>query len=131
MQAGGPSALRNLRVGNISTHNASSLWVIRGHRYSHRIKTQTISGTGNLRNCRRLLRAWGWGRECPMPLRAIARKFLPHTPAPEAVAALGSTVVAVLLLAIKFVAYYKTGSAGIFFVPEESIPDRLAAGLAG
>ena len=40
-----------------------------------------------------------------MPLRAVARKFLPHTPTPEAVAGLTSLVVGALLLAIKFLAY--------------------------
>jgi len=42
-----------------------------------------------------------------MPLlRAIARRFLPFTPVPEAVAGLASVGVGVALLVIKFVAYY-------------------------
>jgi cation diffusion facilitator family transporter len=65
-----------------------------------------------------------------MPLRVIARKFLPHSPAPEAVAGLASTIVGVLLLAIKFIAYYKTGSAAIFSDAMESIVNVLAAGFA-
>ena len=44
-----------------------------------------------------------------MPLRAIARTFLPLTPRPEAVAALASVLVGTALLVIKFVAYFKTG----------------------
>jgi cation diffusion facilitator family transporter len=65
-----------------------------------------------------------------MPLRLIARKFLPHSPAPEAIAGLGSIVVGVVLLAIKFIAYYKTGSAAIFSDAMESIVNVLAAGFA-
>ena len=48
-----------------------------------------------------------------MPLRMLARKFLPHTPKPEAFAALASTLVGVALLVIKFTAYFVTGSAAI------------------
>jgi cation diffusion facilitator family transporter len=65
-----------------------------------------------------------------MPLRLVARKFLPHSPAPEAVAGLASTIVGVVLLAIKFIAYYKTGSAAIFSDAMESIVNVLAAGFA-
>src|SRR3954471_6582986 len=65
-----------------------------------------------------------------MPLRAIARKFLPHTPAPEAVAGLASTVVGVLLLAIKFLAYFLTGSTAIFSDAMESIVNVLASAFA-
>ena len=65
-----------------------------------------------------------------MPLRAIARKFLPFTPGPEAVAALVSVVVGVTLLVIKFVAYFRTGSAAIFSDAMESIVNVLASGFA-
>src|SRR3954467_13916200 len=65
-----------------------------------------------------------------MPLRAIARKFLPHTPAPEAVAGLASTVVGVLLLSIKFLAYFVTGSPAIFSHAVESIVNVLASAFA-
>jgi cation diffusion facilitator family transporter len=65
-----------------------------------------------------------------MPLRVIARKFLPMTPGPEAVAALASVVVGVTLLVIKFVAYFRTGSAAIFSDAMESIVNVLAAGFA-
>jgi cation diffusion facilitator family transporter len=65
-----------------------------------------------------------------MPLRLIARKFLPLTPRPEAVAALASVLIGVTLLVIKFVAYYKTGSAAIFSDAMESIVNVLASGFA-
>jgi cation diffusion facilitator family transporter len=65
-----------------------------------------------------------------MPLRAIARKFLPHTPVPEAAAALGSTVVGVALMGIKFAAYYYTNSAAIFSDAMESIVNVLASAFA-
>ncbi len=65
-----------------------------------------------------------------MLLRALARKFLPQAPVPEAVAGLASTLVGAALLAIKFVAYYKTGSAAIFSDAMESIVNVLAAGFA-
>jgi cation diffusion facilitator family transporter len=65
-----------------------------------------------------------------MPLRALARKFLPQAPVPEAAAGLASILVGVALLAIKFVAYYKTGSAAIFSDAMESIVNVLASGFA-
>jgi cation diffusion facilitator family transporter len=65
-----------------------------------------------------------------MPLRAIARTFLPLTPRPEAVAALASVLVGTALLVIKFVAYFKTGSAAIFSDAMESIVNVLASGFA-
>ena len=65
-----------------------------------------------------------------MPLRAIARKFLRHTPTPEAVAVLASVLVGIALLGIKFVAYYVTGSAAIFSDAMESIVNVLASGFA-
>jgi len=66
-----------------------------------------------------------------MPLlRAIARRFLPFTPVPEAVAGLASVGVGVALLVIKFVAYYKTGSAAIFSDAMESIVNVVAAAFA-
>jgi cation diffusion facilitator family transporter len=65
-----------------------------------------------------------------MPLRAVARRFLPHTPAPEAVAGLVSVVVGVALLAVKFVAYFLTGSTAIFSDAMESIVNVLASGFA-
>jgi cation diffusion facilitator family transporter len=66
-----------------------------------------------------------------MPLlRALARKLLPHTPAPEAIAGLTSLLVGALLLAVKFLAYYVTGSAAIFSDAMESIVNVLAAAFA-
>ena len=65
-----------------------------------------------------------------MPLRLIARKFLPMTPRPEAVAALASVLIGVTLLVIKFVAYYKTGSAAIFSDAMESIVNVAASSFA-
>lgn len=65
-----------------------------------------------------------------MPLRVLSRKFLRHTPAPEAVAALASALVGIALLVIKFVAYYLTGSAAIFSDAMESIVNVLASGFA-
>jgi cation diffusion facilitator family transporter len=65
-----------------------------------------------------------------MPLRLIARKFLPHTPKPEAFAALASTLVGVALLIIKFTAYFVTGSAAIFSDAMESIVNVLASAFA-
>src|SRR5436309_2209740 len=65
-----------------------------------------------------------------MPLRLIARKFLPHTPKPEALAALASTLVGVALLVIKFTAYFVTGSAAIFSDAMESIVNVLASAFA-
>ncbi|HEY7115080.1 MAG TPA: cation diffusion facilitator family transporter [Tepidisphaeraceae bacterium] len=65
-----------------------------------------------------------------MPLRALARKFLPHTPAPEAVAGLVSVIVGVVLLALKFLAYLFTGSAAIFSDAMESIVNVAASAFA-
>jgi cation diffusion facilitator family transporter len=65
-----------------------------------------------------------------MPLRAAARRFLPHTPAPEAVAGMLSVLVGVLLMVIKFVAYFLTGSAAIFSDALESIVNVLASSFA-
>jgi cation diffusion facilitator family transporter len=65
-----------------------------------------------------------------MPLGLIARKFLPHTPRPEAFAALASTLVGVALLIIKFTAYFVTGSAAIFSDAMESIVNVLASAFA-
>src|SRR5947207_8496451 len=80
---------------------------------------------------RRLPGHWGWVRqERAMPLRLVARKFLPHTPKPEALAALASTLVGVALLIIKFTAYFVTGSAAIFSDAMESIVNVLASAFA-
>lgn len=65
-----------------------------------------------------------------MPLRIVARKFLPHTPTPEAVAGLVSVLVGTSLLAIKFIAFFITGSAAIFSDAMESIVNVLASGFA-
>ena len=65
-----------------------------------------------------------------MPFRAIARKLLPHTPAPEAVAGIASVIVGVGLLAVKFLAYALTGSAAIFSDAMESIVNVVASGFA-
>jgi cation diffusion facilitator family transporter len=65
-----------------------------------------------------------------MPLRALARRFLPHTPTPEAVAALLSVLVGLLLMGIKFLAYFRTGSAAIFSDALESIVNVLASSFA-
>jgi len=65
-----------------------------------------------------------------MPLRPLARRLLPHTPAPEAVAGLLSVFVGVLLMAIKFLAYFRTGSAAIFSDALESIVNVLASAFA-
>jgi cation diffusion facilitator family transporter len=65
-----------------------------------------------------------------MPLRAFAKKFLPHTPAPEAVAGLLAVLVGTLLMSIKFLAYFITGSAAIFSDALESIVNVLASSFA-
>ncbi len=65
-----------------------------------------------------------------MPLRAIAKKLFPRIPAPEAVAGLASVLVGVLLLFIKFFAYFLTGSAAIFSDAMESIVNVLASVFA-
>src|SRR5687768_11198839 len=65
-----------------------------------------------------------------MPLRTLARRFLPHTPPPEAVAGQLAVVVGVLLLVVKFLAYYRTGSAAIFSDAMESIVNVLASSFA-
>jgi cation diffusion facilitator family transporter len=65
-----------------------------------------------------------------MPLRTVARRFLPHTPLPEAVAGQLAVVVGVLLLGVKFLAYYRTGSAAIFSDAMESIVNVLASSFA-
>ena len=72
-----------------------------------------------------------WVRdECLCRCATIARTFLPLTPRPEAVAALASVLVGTALLVIKFVAYFKTGSAAIFSDAMESIVNVLASGFA-
>ena len=58
----------------------------------------------------------------PSPLR--------HVPRAEALAAATSVVVSVLLLALKFTAYYITGSAAIFSDALESIVNVIASGVA-
>lgn len=65
-----------------------------------------------------------------MPLRTLAKRFLPQTPAPEAVAGIVSVLVGVILLATKFVAYFLTGSAAIFSDAMESIVNVLASCFA-
>jgi cation diffusion facilitator family transporter len=65
-----------------------------------------------------------------MPFRAAARRFLPQTPEPEAVAGMLSVVIGVLLMSIKFVAYFITGSAAIFSDALESIVNVLASSFA-
>jgi len=65
-----------------------------------------------------------------MPLRSLARKFLPSTPAPEAVAGLASVIIGVALLITKFIAYFLTGSAAIFSDAMESIVNVLASSFA-
>jgi cation diffusion facilitator family transporter len=65
-----------------------------------------------------------------MPLRAFARRFLPHTPRPEAIAGQLSVVVGVVLLGLKFVAYFVTGSAAIFSDAMESIVNVAASSFA-
>jgi cation diffusion facilitator family transporter len=65
-----------------------------------------------------------------MPFRAFARKFLPHTPGPEAVAGQLSVVVGVILLVVKFLAYLMTGSAAIFSDAMESIVNVAASCFA-
>src|SRR4051794_13408880 len=88
------------------------------------------SGDGPGGSTRCPLRLRGLDKGAPMPLRAAARRFLPHTPAPEAAAALGSVLVGVALLVIKFVAYWFTGSAAIFSDAMESIVNVLASAFA-
>src|SRR6478752_740842 len=65
-----------------------------------------------------------------MPLRAFANRFLPHTPRPEAIAGQLSVVVGVVLLGLKFVAYFVTGSAAIFSDAMESIVNVAASSFA-
>jgi cation diffusion facilitator family transporter len=65
-----------------------------------------------------------------MPLRAFARRFLPHTPRPEAIAGQMSVIVGVLLLGLKFFAYMVTGSAAIFSDAMESIVNVAASSFA-
>jgi cation diffusion facilitator family transporter len=65
-----------------------------------------------------------------MPFRAFARRFLPHTPGPEAIAGQLSVVVGVVLLGVKFLAYLVTGSAAIFSDAMESIVNVAASSFA-
>jgi cation diffusion facilitator family transporter len=65
-----------------------------------------------------------------MPLRAFASRFLPHTPGPEAVAGQLAVIVGVVLLALKFLAYFVTGSAAIFSDAMESIVNVAASSFA-
>src|SRR4051812_40609632 len=65
-----------------------------------------------------------------MPMRAFANRFLPHTPRPEAIAGQLSVVVGVVLLGLKFVAYFVTGSAAIFSDAMESIVNVAASSFA-
>ena len=65
-----------------------------------------------------------------MPLRAVARRFFPHTPSSEAVAGQLAVVVGIALLGAKFVAYWVTGSAAIFSDAMESIVNVAASSFA-
>src|SRR3954468_20941601 len=65
-----------------------------------------------------------------MPMRAFANRFLPHTPRPEAIAGQLSVVGGVVLLVLKFVAYFVTGSAAIFSDAMESIVNVAASSFA-
>jgi cation diffusion facilitator family transporter len=56
---------------------------------------------------------------------------LKHVPRAEAIAAATSIVVSVLLLAVKFTAFYITGSAAIFSDALESIVNVIASFVAG
>src|SRR5687768_4135084 len=62
-------------------------------------------------------------------MTAAASRFA-NVPRPEAVAAILAVVVSVALLAIKFTAYFLTGSAAIFSDALESIVNVLASGMA-
>src|SRR5881296_151174 len=62
------------------------------------------------------------------PVRMLRR--LRYVPRPEATAAALSVGVSVVLLVLKFVAYYKTGSAAIFSDALESIVNVVASLVA-
>ena len=61
---------------------------------------------------------------------ALVRRKLQHVPRVEAVAALASVAIALLLLVVKFVAYYLTQSAAIFSDALESIVNVAASVVA-
>src|SRR5688572_13261507 len=65
-----------------------------------------------------------------MPLRSLARRFFPHTPAPEAVAGIVAVLAGTLLMGIKFLGYFITGSTAIFSDALESIVNVLASSFA-
>jgi cation diffusion facilitator family transporter len=65
-----------------------------------------------------------------MPFRPLARRLFPHTPAPEATAAMLAVLVGTLLMAIKFLGYFITGSAAVFSDALESIVNVLASAFA-
>jgi cation diffusion facilitator family transporter len=58
-------------------------------------------------------------------------RFFKHVPASEARAALLSITIGISLMAVKFVAYFITGSAAIFSDASESIANVLASFAAG
>src|ERR1051326_4374321 len=68
------------------------------------------------------------GNSCP--IRALMRLGLRNVPRPEAVAAFASVALSVFLLALKFVAYFLTGSAAIFSDALESIVNVVASCFA-
>jgi cation diffusion facilitator family transporter len=57
-------------------------------------------------------------------------RWFRHVPRPELLAALASVVISVLLLGVKFGAYYVTGSAAIFSDALEQIVNVLASAVA-
>ena len=65
-----------------------------------------------------------------MPLRAIAKKCFPRIPAPEAVAGIASALIGIILLLVKFFAYFLTHSSAIFSDAMESIVNVLASVFA-
>jgi divalent metal cation (Fe/Co/Zn/Cd) transporter len=62
-----------------------------------------------------------------MPIRLRIQSFLTHVPKAEGRAVLLSLVVSVVLVAVKFVAYFVTGSAAIFSDALENVVNVIAA----
>src|SRR6478672_10602894 len=73
-----------------------------------------------------------WASGCGEMARPVPPLFqrVRYVPRPEATAAAISVAVSILLLVIKFIAYYLTGSAAIFSDALESIVNVVASMVA-
>jgi cation diffusion facilitator family transporter len=65
-----------------------------------------------------------------VPPESRPKSFLSHIPKVEARAAIGSLVVSIALVAVKFTAYWMTGSAAIFSDALENVVNVFAAAFA-